>query len=465
MTFKNRQLAGILAAVMLAGTLCGCSASMREKNKDEVSISVAWHTGNGGRANAYKQINQFKKQYGNIDVKPDTWIIDTATYYMKAATGRLPTLFSVAMTEADRFKRSGFDVDLSEYMKKYGYEHYIRKEIKDIISEDGKYYAVPAKGYLLGVVFNRELFERAGLKNEDGTYKIPKTYVELAEVAERITEATGVPGLIIETDKRTGGWIFTNIAWAYGAEFIKYENGKWKAAFNSPECVKAFQYIYDLKWKYKVLPENSNIDQYQANKRVLEGKCAMIIDGGIDTGYNAENNDKNARGMFSMPAGPAGKYELLGGIIYGISNVATDEQVDAAFKWLEYSNQTPSMSNIKELEKKVEQSYQDLINNDRPIGLKNYSIWTEDCPRREFDNQMREKYKNVPDALFADFNDMIDGKIPVIIKPEERVSCQDLYYILTECLNEIYTNENVDIKKLTADAAEQFQTEYLDKIN
>lgn len=465
MSGKKKNIIFALTGALLSVALSGCSMSWGEGRKNDVSISVAWHTGKDARAAAPEQINEFRKVYGDIEVKPDTWIIDTSTYYMKAATGRLPTIFSMAMTEAERFKRSGFKIDLTEYMKKYGYDNYIRKEIKDVVSEGGEYYAVPYQAYLLGVVFNAELFEKAGLKNSDGTYKIPKTFDELAETAEIITEKTGVPGLLIETDKRVAGWLFTNIAWSYGVDFIRYEDGKWYSAFNTPECVNAFQYIKDLKWKYKVIPENYQCDQQQAQRRVVQGGCAMIIDGGVNSIFSTWGGDKNILGMFSLPEGPAGKTALLGGTIYGISNVASKEELDAAFKWLDYVNTAPLGKKGISLEKSVEEDYKNKYDKDMPIGLKGYSIWTEDCPRRIADEKMRQKYTNVPLELYKDYNDMIDGKIPVKIQPEEPVCCQDLYYVLTDCIKEIYSNPDVDLEQLAADAAQRFQTEYLDKIN
>ena len=148
-----------------------------------------------------------------------------------------------------------------------------------------------------------------------------------------------------------------------------------------------------------------------------------------------------------------------------MSNTASDKELDAAFKWIEYMGNTPNGNKSGTVYENTEEAYKEQSEKGHPIGLKGYSIWTEDCPARKADNEMREKYKNVPDKLYKDYNDMIDGKIPVTVRTEEKVSCQDLYYVLTECLNEIFENPDVDLEKLTAQAAEKFQTEYLDKIN
>lgn len=462
---KRKTIAAFLAVISLAGLAGGCSTSLGRAGKDRVSISVAWGTHTEEREKAQERINNFRKIYGDIEVRPDTWILDTATYYMKASTGRLPTVFSVVMTEAERLKNSGFGIDITEYVEKYQYDRYINKEIKDVVTVGGAYYSLPIDAYLLGVVFNANLFEQAGLKNPDGTYMIPKTYEELAETAKIITEKTGVPGLLLETDKRVGGWLFSNIAWSFGVEFIKYESGKWVAAFDTPECVEAFRYISDLNWKFRALAQNPHTDQQQAQKRLIEGKCAMIFEGGVSSIFGLWGGDKNSVGMFSMPEGPKGKYVLLGGKVYGFSNVATPEELDAAFQWLDYSSANPSGKKGVDLEKNIEDSYLQKYNKALPIGLKKYSIWTEDSPRRKIEEKMIEKYTNVPIELYQDYNDMVSGKTVVKIRPEEPVCCQDLYLILTDCLKEIYESPDVDLEKMVSDACRRFQSEYLDKIN
>ena len=139
MSRKKRIITLTLIVTILAGALSSCSMTLGKSKNNEVSISVAWATSNNMRAKAQEKINDFRKIYGDINVRPDTWILDTSTYYMKAATGRLPTVFSVVMTEAEKLKNSGFGIELTDYMKKYEYDNYIRKEIKDIVSKGGEY--------------------------------------------------------------------------------------------------------------------------------------------------------------------------------------------------------------------------------------------------------------------------------------------------------------------------------------
>lgn len=81
--------------------------------------------------------------------------------------------------------------------------------IKGLLSDsDGKVYGVPRDAYGLGLMCNVELFEKAGLVDENGVPKFPKTFDELAETAKKIKEKTGAAGLCLLAKDNSGGWHF-----------------------------------------------------------------------------------------------------------------------------------------------------------------------------------------------------------------------------------------------------------------
>ena len=85
------------------------------------------------------------------------------------------------------------------------------KSVLDIISKDGKIYAFPTGAYVLGLAYNTEMFQAAGLMESDGTPKQPKDWYELAEFAKKIKDATGKAGFVFPTSTNYGGWIFTPV--------------------------------------------------------------------------------------------------------------------------------------------------------------------------------------------------------------------------------------------------------------
>ena len=196
-------------------------------------------------------------------------------------SGQLPTIYSTHFTEVSQIIAAGYSADLTDELKKQGIYDKINKDVLDLVSKDGKVYAFPSAAYILGIAFNVDDFQAAGLMNADGTPQQPKTWDELAQFAVKLKQATGRPGFVFPTANNNGGWQFTQIAWSYGADFMeKGSDGKWKAVFNSPEAAEALQWIKDLKWKYDVLPANTLIDHEELYKTFGTKAASMVIGAG-----------------------------------------------------------------------------------------------------------------------------------------------------------------------------------------
>ena len=127
-----------------------------------------------------------------------------------------------------------------------------------------------------------------------------------------------------------------NIAWSYGVEFMKQDGDKWIATFDSPECVAALQFVKDLKWKYNALPDNTLIDNPEMQKLFAVDQGAMYMTTGADVALTETYGMSTDRFSFTkIPAGPKGRYSLMGGKTTMFSPNATKEQLDACFKWLD----------------------------------------------------------------------------------------------------------------------------------
>ena len=63
--------------------------------------------------------------------------------------------------------------------------------------ENGHVYGVPRDAYALGLMCNVELFEEAGLVDDNGIPKFPQTWDELAKDAKIIKDKTGAAGLCL----------------------------------------------------------------------------------------------------------------------------------------------------------------------------------------------------------------------------------------------------------------------------
>lgn len=461
--FDNKKSCVLIAAVMAAAVTAGCGGKDVTKNDDKTVISVGnWPTNpddlNYGPYQDYLRL--MNETYTNIEIVPDSYKYSTDSFFVKAASGQLPTVYLTWFTEVDKIANAGYCADITAQMKNFGFESALNPIFKDVLNKDGKYYAVPDSAYARGIAVNKKLFAEAGLLNSDGTVKAPDTYEELVEYAGKIKSKTGKAGFELATAKNNGGWHFMNIAWSYGVEFMKSDkDGKWTAAFDTPECAAALQYVKDLKWKYDVLPSNSLIDLSELKKLFANGEAAMCFmqppatELCINYGMN-----KDDIAFISVPKGPKGRYSLMGGNVYMLSNQATDEQKDAVFKWLEVMGKSPKVTD-KQIEawKSTAEGY--ASNGGIVLGEDAFKLWINS----EYQEKQKEVLSPYVNVDLADYSNYFEFK-DVIIQPEEPQSCQQLYSILDACIQEVLTNENADVNALVKQAAEDFQKNYLDKL-
>lgn len=449
---------------LLGAFMCGCSNSEKTSGADgKIQITVGdWPTKEEPEYPIYEELKtKFEEKYPDIKVTTDEWGFHVNTFLQKAASGQLPSVYVTSFTEIKRIIDTGYAADVTTHMKGSGFDTKIREDVLDLISKEGNIYAVPAKTYAMGLYINMNLFEKAGLVNEDGTPKIPKTWEDVAEYSQIIREKTGQAGLVLPTMKNTGGWHFINIAWAYGAnpQLMTKESDKWVADFSGEECTAALQYVKDLRWKYNAIPENALIEHNKAVEMFATDKAAMFLG---TPGWNALTDtygmDKDKIAMAGMPAGPAGKCTQMGGTLYVLKGGMTDEEVDACFKWLEFSGVSPNLT--EDARVSMEEEYKANVEQNRVTGIKGFSMWKngEDVEVEKYTNELIAKYKNVDEKLFADYESFAD----IEIIPEPPVNCQQLYAALDGCIQKVIAEESADPAELLKTAENDFQLNYLD---
>jgi len=120
-------------------------------------------------------------------------------------------------------------------------DFYPRLAQYDVI--DGKRYALPVSTNNMQLIWNKDLFAKAGLDPATP----PKTWSELQAMAEKCQDpANGVVGFEYYTQPVGEGitWQFQVWLWAAGGQFLNEDNSK--AAFNTPEGLKALTYVSDM---------------------------------------------------------------------------------------------------------------------------------------------------------------------------------------------------------------------------
>lgn len=458
MSWKKKSCI-VLAVLMLSGMLAGCAGG---GGSDKVAIRIGnWpaETQEAELAVYEGWKAEMERTYPDIEIVPDSYNYNTQTFFTLASSGQLPTIYLPPLTEIEKIVNAGYAADLTKYMNEYSFSENLNPSLRDLVTFENKVYAVPTNVYAIGLFCNRELFEQAGLVNSDGSLQAPTTYEELATTAQTIHEKTGAAGFSLGTMNNNGGWLFMEIAWSHGVKFMEERDGQWVATFNSPECVKALEYVKDLKWKYNALPENGFIDQAELRKLFGTNQSAMYFatppEKALVRDYGMSKDDIY---VARVPEGPAGRYSQMGGQVCMVSPDATPEQIDAVFKWLEITGKSPKTTEqtLASLEAEMKSS------NEAGwiVAPRNfYDIWVNE-DRLKAESEIRAKYTNVDPVNFDDYYSFSG----VIVKPEEPMECQALYGAIDAMIQAVLTDKNADCAALVEKAASDFQLNNLDNL-
>lgn len=464
---KGMRLVSLLAAVTVAaGCFAGCGKTSDKDDQGRTIITVGGYPEKDGsdKDNFDLKISQFNEKYPEYVAQGDKWSFDRKSFYAKAAGGQLPVRFDAGFTEMSEVISAGYSSDITQALKNAGvYDQFSASALEAVSDDEGNVYAFPYAIYILGLAYNVSMFEEAGLMNADGTPQQPETWDEVVEFAVKIKEATGKAGFVFPTANNNGGWLFTNLAWSYGGNFMeKDSDGNWKAIFNSPECAEALQWIKDLKWKYDVLPANTFIDHTELYKTFAVGDAAMVISAGDSTRkVTAYEMDPEDFGLMAIPAGPKGRVSLMGGSVTMVRAGATDEQIDGAVKWdlLSYSPEITEEAKINQ-----EKSIKTRLDTNECVTVKNMSVWNSDSSNVKYNHELIDKYANANPAHVKLYNDFVADPGDCELRAEEPVCCQELYGILDNCIQEVLTNKDADPAELLEKANSDFQKNYLDNI-
>ena len=477
MSKKLKLIALCLCVAMTASLFAACGAGTGtnettgepapavEFNKDEpVEITVGCWPVKESNPTEFEIFEKYKadfeKLYPNVTVKTDEWAFTSDTFLPRAAAKNLPTIYRVPYTEPKKIINSGYARDVTGFVEKYGINTGLREESLDLVEKDGKYFGVPYTGYMIGMTYNGRLFEEAGLVDADGKPTYPQTWDEVAEMGKIIKEKTGAYGFSFATKDSWGGWQFLELAWAYGVEFEKQDaDGNWQVAFNSPEMIEAMQYFSDLKWKYDIIPPNILIDRDERDEIFGKKKLAMMEGGDAGStpkmqGYGISKDDV---GCGPIPAGPKGRFSQYGGDVYMFSNAATDNEIAAAFLWLDFIGN--GVTAPEGYEDKLRADLQAKLDDGYGIDVEHFLIWKEgekkDIRTRVYEEMRNVNEKYVSDPVPSDLNFM----------PEPPVEAQQLYAAISNVMQAVWNDKNADIPKLIEECANNFQTDYLDPTN
>ena len=437
-SFLQRSAVVGVGAIGLESFLAACSSTATTTSG--VVTATVNSLPPSSNAGALYVFNQLVKQFEQAD--PNAKIVgkndpyDPTTFFAKLAAGQQEDGIQSYFTEPPLLISKHAVADITSLAKGWQYfSDYVPSIASIVTDSSGRVYGIPVNGYVLGIYYNRKMFQAVGLDPD----KPPTTWDDFRSYAKELTTSS-VAGFAETSTSNQGGWHFTN--WMYTAGGDMESADGTKALFNSSQGVSVLQLLKEMRFTDNSMTKEQLFTQAQTLQLLATNKVAMVVMAPdqlntLQSQYQANLMDF---GMGPMPQN-GGNAALTGGNLWIFNPKSSADAIKAAFDYVIYSNFNLAVH---------ESSLAQQAANGQAVGAPTAVLFQGDFQQKL--TALNEKYATVPLQNYATF---INSTIA--LRPEPHNQTQKMYAALDPIMQAVLTNANADPQALLNQAAQQFQ--------
>lgn len=351
---RKRVLAAIMAAVMVLG-LTACSAGTKDakdKGEDKAAstsdgesvgvgegeVVTIWECNWGGDnyeatlkklAEEATEANIDGKGY-KVEVSMVAWDNYYETFMTAVTAGTAPDIACEASTSPYNYDQMGETLDLTPLYDEWVKEGSdIAKEIPQAAwdfekNKDGELIALPFAVDGPGVVYNKEIFEKAGIKD------MPETWDDFKEICGKILD-NGVTPVVFEGDSTA---FVTNVADLFCSS---NDTGSIDMDYNplitSEKNQEVYSFVEELFQKGYIPEGISGYDQSDARRIFLDNEAGMLITGAPSFIGNEDADKYGVLTPFHGPSADSSKTATAYQAYYAFNQSDHPEATLAVLKW------------------------------------------------------------------------------------------------------------------------------------
>ncbi len=254
------------------------TSAIEQPDKAELLI---WSVGAGNVEFQRSLVKKFNDEHPNIELTFDSAL--AGLEFMTEGMQKLRIAFENdagpdimggvdAGAALEAIVSSGKVMDLTQAFNERGWSDKFPPQLIELVTIDGKIYALPIDIETVGLYYNKDMFDEVGVS-------VPETYEEYLTVLQKLTDA-GYYGYAMGL---AGGWPSALMASAFmylsaGSEYRDVLSAE-QAWTDCDRCLQGLQAFHDIVVSGYTNPEVLGIDQDQANDLFFQGKTAMTLSG------------------------------------------------------------------------------------------------------------------------------------------------------------------------------------------
>lgn len=333
---KRKWIAAGMAAITAAMLLSGCGGGVKTADgKVKLSFQIwdnAQREGMQAIADAYMAENP--------DILIDVQVTSWDEYWTKldaaAESNQLPDIFWMHTNQILKYADYGKLADVTDLYDDqdldYYTKHFSEVSLDNAKGSDGRLYGVPKDKDTVGLVYNRQIFDEAGVAYPDETW----TWDTLCEASAAIYEKTGKYGYMAYADDQLGYW---NFVYQAGGYILNEE--KTKAGFDQPATKKGMEFYINIQ-KQPWCPDQNYFAETNPGTAFASGQGAMYFEGNWNLMSMMQNN-KDIEGQWDIavlpkcpdPVSGDGRATISNGLCY--STGATGKKLEYALDFLKFA--------------------------------------------------------------------------------------------------------------------------------
>lgn len=281
-----KKLGAILISATLfvtSGLLSGCGTDGANTGDSEVSKVTVWSSDGSAKSTWEELVNKFNETTGKEKGIQIDWVTYNGSELgtvvdVAHKNGQLPELCNLTDNQAKEYIASGDAISIEDIEGGKEYvEEYDPVKIPGANYVNGKVYTLPTKINTTGLIYNKDLFKKAGIVDENGEAKPPTTLAELREDAKKITDAAkGIYGYSLPIKGGLGYIIDSPLSRAYGMNEYNYDD----LTVSTNAMKKKVEFLMTLKEDGSLFPGAESLDNDTSRAYFAEGIIGMM--GGVD---------------------------------------------------------------------------------------------------------------------------------------------------------------------------------------
>jgi ABC-type glycerol-3-phosphate transport system substrate-binding protein len=298
-------------------------------------------------------------------------------------------------------------------------------------------YGLPTSNYTQGLVYNRMLFQQAGLNPDNPPTTWPQVETDAAKISAL---GHGIEGWGDYSAGNTGGWHFSSYIDALGGSMVNDTTAPPTASFDNANGMAVLQALHALRFSDHAMSATQGLQWGSLQQQMAENKLGMYIAAPDDI-YNVivptdkgSVNDFDMGPLPSMSGTPAAS--LSGGNDYMFAKHDTPAQIEAGIKFINFEDLTPGTGQF---------NFGRIKADGQPVGFPEPELFQGSTGAQI--NSLRTKYGTISTAYYAPFVNANENGVG------EPLDAQAVYHSLDPVMLAVLTEPNANIPALLKTAA------------